>query len=287
MALSLRCLVTFLALSALAPIRAAEDDAQATSDVQDADGSPDSGDEAGDTGADLKVEEDDTAKAKQIMSSAEELQEKLGQLNALLEMKGDSVDPALKERLDGLKKQLAGLGLGDTASTWTNSKDAQELYGQCIVLSMKRMGMRRPATLNGVAKLADPKTTKEAASTNDFIRMVATCLTDIEVEELNDAKKGRLAQLPKKMATKAASSEGRQAVLSLENEMWSSLQEVAAAFNKENKGDQDPANAPPVKMGLAAMVVFFAIVGVLGKKFMDMQNKSTEKKEKKKDKKAK
>merc|ERR1719253_303812 len=58
-----------------------------------------------------ETDEEKAAKAEAFVDSAKELNEKLAQLKALLDAKGEGADPALKERLQGLQQQLQGLGL--------------------------------------------------------------------------------------------------------------------------------------------------------------------------------
>merc|ERR1719163_951729 len=68
----------------------------------------------------------DEEKGQAFADSAKELQEKLAQLRALLDAKGEGADPGLKEKLAGLESQLKGLGLEELTGGGTqNSPELQ------------------------------------------------------------------------------------------------------------------------------------------------------------------
>ena len=94
--------------------------------------------------------------------SARELQEKLAQLKGLLAAKGGGIDPALKDRLDGLSNQLTGLGISAEGADGAmaqvaggiDNKEAEKFVATCVTLAMKRAGIRRPTTLGALRQLA-------------------------------------------------------------------------------------------------------------------------------------
>lgn len=226
--------------------------------------------------------------------SAKELQEKLAQLKGLLDKRGGAVDPALKERLDGLTKQLAGLGFAgaaaDGAMSRAGNKEADKFIANCITMSLKRAGMRRPSTLGALRRLASGKLTVEEATGMEFVRLVAVCITGLSDAELKQFNDGKLDKLPKALADKAASSEGKKEVLNLEKELpgaWEMLARVAAPLYDSVSGASGAGQRPPVLYGLLAGIPALLMVGFLAKKFLDMQKGKNEKEERKKEKAAK
>eukprot|EP00419_Tripos_fusus_P047076 CAMPEP_0172820932 /NCGR_PEP_ID=MMETSP1075-20121228/15597_1 /TAXON_ID=2916 /ORGANISM="Ceratium fusus, Strain PA161109" /LENGTH=309 /DNA_ID=CAMNT_0013661679 /DNA_START=19 /DNA_END=948 /DNA_ORIENTATION=- len=228
--------------------------------------------------------------------SARELQEKLAQLKGLLAAKGGGIDPALKERLDGLTKQLQGLGINaegadgamnQVAGSFDN-KEAEKFVATCVTLSMKRAGLRRPTTLGALRQLASGKLKPEEAQNMELVRLVAACITGLSDTELKDYESGKLGALPKNLADKAAKAEGMQEVLNLEKELpgvWDILRKVAGPLYES----VSPAagSSPPVLYGLVAGIPVVLMVGFLAKKFFDMQKDKQELADKKKEKAAK
>jgi hypothetical protein len=215
------------------------------------------------------------------VDSAKELQEKLAQLKALLDKKGDAADPALKERLEGLTQQLSGLGLGSLlGEEQASSPELREFLGGCVMMAMRRSGPQRPATLGALAKLADKETTPERAGDFELARMVAVCVNDMSDEELAQFKSGKLAVLPKAMAAKAADPESKAEVLKIEAPVWAELQVVAAAMQKQLVGDVE-MQRPPIMQGLCAGIPVLGMIFFLATKFREMQKDKVAKKEKK------
>merc|ERR1719229_116652 len=217
---------------------------------------------------------DSAAKAATIVDSAKDLQEKLGQLKALLDKKGDAADPALKERLAGLEQQLSGLGLGGLtgAPEEASSPELREFLGGCVMMSMRRSGAQRPATLGALAKLADTAITMERAGDHEFVRMVATCVNELTDEELKQYKAGKLQVLPKTLAAKAAQAESKAEVLKIEAPVWAELQLIAGAIRKQIVGDEE-ARQPPIIQGLVAGIPVLGMIFFLGLKFREMQKR--------------
>lgn len=230
--------------------------------------------------APMSEEEMSEAKAAGIVDSARELQEKLAQLRALLDKKGDGADPALKERLDGLTQQLSGLGLGSlTGEEQPSSPELQEFLSSCVMMSMRRSGMQRPATIGALAKLADKTITPERAGDFELVRMVATCVNELSDVELSDFKKGKLQVLPKNLAEKAAAPESKAEVLKMDAPVWAELQVVAAVMQKQIMGDAE-VQKPPIMQGLLAGVPVLGMVIFLVTKFKEMQKREVTKKDK-------
>jgi hypothetical protein len=230
--------------------------------------------------APMSEEEISEAKAAGIVDSARDLQEKLAQLRALLDKKGDGADPALKERLDGLTQQLSGLGLGSlVGEEQPSSPELREFLGSCVMMSMRRSGMQRPATIGALAKLADTTTTPERAGDFELVRMVASCVNELTDEELSDSKKGKLQVLPKHLAAKAADPESKAEVLKIEAPVWAELQVVAAAMQKQIMGDAE-VQKPPIMQGLMAGIPVLGMVIFLATKFNEMQKREVIKKDK-------
>lgn len=212
--------------------------------------------------------------------SASELTDKLAQLKALLDAKGD-VDPDLKAKLDGLQSQLASLGLGDLGGSGYSSvpvKELQEFLTSCVGLTMKRVGASRPATIGTLKRLANGKLTPTEAATQDFWRMTATCINHLTELELQQAKGGGLQKLPNQYVEMSKKPEAEKGVLDLDQHIWKELKSVAIAL----VGVQEDAPKPPMIYGLIAAVPLVCVLGFLGKKFFDMQAEQDGKKNKKK-----
>lgn len=242
--------------------------------------------EAAATEGEPESEADAEARAQAFASSAQELQEKLGQLKALLDKKGEGADPALKERLKGLEEQLDSLGLGLGGGS---NKELAEFLGGCVAMSMRRAGVRRPSTLGALRKMANNKLTPEQAADTELFRMVGVCVAELTDAELAQFKAGKLSMLPQAMADKAAKAEAKEQVTGMEPGVYKELRLVSEALLKQFAGDDE--GALPMKQGLMAGIPLIAIFAFLGKKFMDMQKREQEdaakrekKKEKKKDK---
>lgn len=219
-----------------------------------------------------------------LEDSATELAQKLEQLKALLDAKGDSADPDLKARLAGLSGQLASLGLGDMAENLgggglPQSKELTEFLTVCVGLSMKQMtgaGGRGQANL-ALKLLAKDKLKPEQAKTMDMWKLTATCINELTEEELQQFKKKKLSKLPKAHVENAKKPEAEKQVLELDEQIWGELKVIATAM----VGDEEEP-APPIIPGILAGVLFLGAVGFLGKKFMDMQSDKGDKKDKKK-----
>jgi len=223
----------------------------------------------------------DAAAAETIVDSAKELSEKLGQLKALLDKKGDAADPVLKERLEGLEQQLSGLGLSSLVNPeQASSPELREFLGSCVMMSLRRAGAQRPATLGALSRLADKETTMARAGDFEFVRMVAICVNELTDDELKEIKTGKLTVLPKGLAAKAAEPESKAEVLKIEAPVWAELQVVAAAMQKQLVGDAE-AQRPPIMQGLAAAVPVLGMIIFMVSKFREMQKRETAKQEKK------
>jgi len=225
----------------------------------------------------------DEEKGAQFVDSAMELQDKLAQLRALLDSKGDAADPALKERLASLETQLSALGLGNLGAP----KDAgptrellQFIMG-CVTMSMRRVGVKRPSTIGALRRLANEQLSRQDASLMDLYRMSATCINEFNDDELEQYKAGKLTVLPKAYVEKAKTDDGKQNVLQLDDSIWKSMQTVAASIIKEI-GEDAPSTPITNVVGLLGAVPLLALLSFLGKKFYDMQQEKNEKKDKKK-----
>jgi len=226
---------------------------------------------------------------------AKELKEKLGLLKELLVKKhGAGADPALKERLDGLTKQLENIGLSlgglDTDSSARNNAE-QQVLAACITMAIKRAGPKHTATFKALRRMASGSLKAEEASELPLMRMVAVCVTGLSDTEYKRFTAGKLDELPKSLADKAALPAAKAEVLALENEIpgvWDQLVTVARPMYdtmKEAVGKE--AGTPPIMYGLVAAIPLLLGFAFLGKKFFDMQRDLQEKNERKKEKAAK
>jgi len=225
----------------------------------------------------------DEEKGAQFVDSAMELQDKLGQLRALLDSKGDAADPALKERLASLETQLSSLGLGNLGAP-KNAAPTRELLQfimGCVTMSMRRVGVKRPSTIGALRRLANEQLTRQDASLMEIYRMSATCITEFTDDELEQYKAGKLTVLPKAFVEKAKTEDGKQNVLKLDDSIWTSMQTVAASIIKEI-GEDAPSTPVTNVVGLLGAIPLLALLSFLGKKFYDMQQEKNGKKDKKK-----
>lgn len=218
-------------------------------------------------------EEVDEEKGQQFVDSAKELQEKLAQLKALLDAKEGGADPALKEKLAGLENQLKGLGL-DGLTGGGQSPEVTEFLGACVAMSMRRIGMQRPATLGALRKLVDDKMPPEEAAKNELWRMVGVCITEFKEDEFADFKAGKTRVLPKTYVDAAKKPEADKMVLELDAQHWESLKEISKGLLAELTGGD--GEKPPFNAGLLAMVPLILMIGFLAKIYMDQQKKKEE-----------
>jgi len=252
----------------------AEDDVQVTEEAGEAT-----------EGGDGEGEEVDGAS---LQDSAQELSDKLAQLTALLDAKGEGADPELKARLDGLKAQLGGLGLGDMmdgGGAMAPSPELTEFLTGCVAMSVRRAGAQRPATVSALRRLADDKLSPEEAAKVDLWRMVGACINDLTQQELEQFKSGQLVMLPKAYVEMSKKPEVEESVKSIEATMWSELKTISKALLKELGGNPED-NKPPVKFAALFAIPVLGAAAFLAKKFMDMQGEAGTKKEKKKSKKS-
>jgi hypothetical protein len=231
---------------------------------------------------------DEDAKGQQFVDSAKELQEKLGQLKALLDAKGgDGADPALKERLSGLEDQLKSLGLdGLTGGGAGENSALTEFLSACLVLSMRRVGVQRQATLSALRKLASNKLLPAEAAKVELWRMVGVCVADFTEEEYNDYKAGKMKMLPKAYVDASKKPEAEEKVVGLEAAHWEELRKISEGLHKELVGDTSKEKLP-VMYGVLAMVPFAVGIGFLAKLYMNMNKEKEEKAKKKEQKKSK
>lgn len=234
--------------------------------------------EAAETG---EVGEAAASEAVNMEDSASELSQKLEQLKALLDAKGDNADPDLKARLAGLSSQLASLGLGDMADGLggvPQSKELTEFLTVCVGLSMKHMTSTssKSQAVTALKLLVKDKLKPEQAKSMDMWKLTATCINELTEQELAQFKKHKLAKLPKVYVDAAKKPEAEKQVLELDEQIWGELKVIATAL----VGDEEEP-PPPIIPGILAGVLFLGAVGFLGKKFMDMQS-ANEKKDKKK-----
>lgn len=222
-----------------------------------------------------------------FVDSAKELQDKLAQLKGLLAAKGGDVDPQLKERLEGLEKQLEGLDLGGGLGGGSGGEASAELLeflGGCVMMSLRKAGMRKPQSLAALGALASGKLTQEEGSDLDLVRMVSVCISELTDKELAEFKAGQLQVLPQALAAKAADAGAKDVVLGIEAEVWKQLGPVSKALQSQILGDASGGRSLPSGVGLIAGVPLFLAFVFLGKKFLEMQARDGEKKDKKKSK---
>jgi len=252
----------------------AEEDMQVTEEVGDATG-------AGDA-------EGEEVDGTNLEDSAQELSDKLAQLKALLDAKGEGADPELKARLDSLQGQLGALGLGDIiggGGAMAPSQELTEFLTGCVAMSLRRAGAQRPATIGALRRLAEDKLSPDEAAKLDLWRMVGACINDLTQQELEQFKEGKLVMLPKAYVEMSKKPEVEESVKGLEETMWNELKTISRALLKELIGNTEEQK-PPVMFGALFAIPLLGVFAFLAKKFMDMQGEAGTKKEKKKGKKS-
>lgn len=223
-------------------------------------------------------------KGQKFVDSAKELQEKLGQLKALLDAKGEGADPALKEKLAGLEDQLKGLGLeGLTGGAAGSNPELTEFLGACVAMSMRRAGMQRPATLGALRKLVENKMPPAEAAKNELWRMVAVCVGDFREDEFADFKTGKMKILPKAYVDESKKPEAEKKVLEIDEQVWGELRKISDGLLKELAGP--PAEKPPMGAAYFLLIPFLGMIGFMCKLFFDMQKRNADKESKDKAKK--
>jgi len=215
------------------------------------------------------------------------LSDKLAQLKALLDAKGEGADPELKARLDSLQGQLGALGLGDMigGEGMAPSKELTEFLTGCVAMSLRRAGAQRPATIGALRRLAEDKLSREEAAKLNLWKMVGACINDLTQQELEQFKAGKLQQLPKAYVEMSKKPEAEEAVTKIDDSMWNELRTISKALLKELIGNTDEQK-PPVMFALMFAIPLLGAFAFLAKKFMDMQAETGTKKEKKKSKKS-
>jgi len=252
----------------------AEEDMQVTEEVGDATG-------AGDA-------EGEEVDGTNLEDSAQELSDKLAQLKALLDAKGEGADPELKARLDSLQGQLGALGLGDIiggGGAMAPSQELTEFLTGCVAMSLRRAGAQRPATIGALRRLAEDKLSPDEAAKLDLWRMVGACINDLTQQELEQFKEGKLVMLPKAYVEMSKKPEVEESVKGLEETMWNELKTISRALLKDLIGNTEEQK-PPVMFGALFAFPLLGALAFLAKKFIDMQGETGNKKEKKKSKKS-
>lgn len=224
----------------------------------------------------------DEAKGQEFVDSARELQEKLGQLRALLDAKGEGADPALKERLAGLEKQLGGLGLdGLTGAAAGSSPELTEFLSACVAMSLRRAGMQRPATLGALRKLVQKKLPPAEAAHHELWKMVAVCVTECKEDEFAGFKSGKLKILPKVYVDAAKEDGAVQKVLEIEEPVWEELRKISEGLLAELVGNTEETSKLPGGAGMFAMIPFIGVIGLMVWGFFRMQKDADDTKAKK------
>jgi len=219
-----------------------------------------------------------------IEDSAAELGQKLEQLKALLDAKGENADPELKANLDGLSGQLSALGLGDilggeAAPSLPDSKELQEFLTACVMLSMKVAGDSKSSTLGALRYLVRGKLTPAEASEMELWKMTATCINELTEQELQQFKSGKLRKLPKNLIELSKKPEATKQVIDIEDNVWKQLAVISQAI----VGAPEDQPKQPIYLGMMFAIPLLCVFGFLGKKFMDMQTAKKKPKDKKRE----
>jgi hypothetical protein len=241
--------------------------------------------DAEDTAVDEDASGDDASNAANVdkfSNSAKEVQDKLGQLRALLDQRGDSADPKLKEQLEQLEAQLKGLDLSSLANPAGSDEGVTKLMGACAMLSVKRAGAQRPSTMAGLRRLSDSSLSKQDAADSEISRMIVACVNELTGDQLDQYTGGALQMLPKEIANKASTPEARDYLTQLDDTLWGHLQVTAKTLyeqlREQRGGGEDLATSNYI--GLLALLPMVAIALFIGKKFYDMQQMQGAKKDK-------
>lgn len=211
------------------------------------------------------------AKGQEFVDSARELQEKLGQLRALLDAKGEGADPALKERLAGLETQLTGLGLDGLTGGAGSSPEMTEFLSACVAMSLRRAGMQRPATLGALRRLVQKKLSPAEAAQQELWKMVAVCVAECKEDEFASFKSGKLKILPKVYVDAAKEPDAEKKVLEIEEPVWDDLRRISEGLLAELVGNQEEGSKLPGGAGMFAMIPFAVIIGLMVYGFLKLQ----------------
>merc|ERR1719263_45668 len=152
-------------------------------------------------------------------------------------------------------------------------------------MSLRRAGAQKPATIGALRKVAEDKVSREEAAKLDLWKMVGACVNDLTQQELEQFKEGKLQQLPKAYVEMSKKPEAEEAVIQIEEAMWSELKTISTALLQQLVGNTED-NKPPVMFGALFAIPLLGVFGFLAKKFMDMQAETDTKKDKKKSKKS-
>mmetsp|Transcript_76421 Transcript_76421/g.181783 ORF Transcript_76421/g.181783 Transcript_76421/m.181783 type:complete len:297 (-) Transcript_76421:46-936(-) len=265
--------------------------AEEAGDVEVVDGAEDAAGQAGssdEASSDEAAQEGSDGEGQTPMSfedSAKEVQARLSQLKDLLKARGKDVDPELMEKLGGLESQLQGLG---ATLGLASNPEAHDLYASCMSMSVMRAGATRKSTRQTLRQMASGDLGQPEAAKVDLLKMVATCINDLTVEELQQYKAKSIGLLPKALAEKATSAEASTQVEELGADVWLQLKAIASELAKEL---EENASNTPVGSGWqvavipATLAVFFMMKGF--RAMMKRKDEAKKKKEKKEAKKQK
>jgi len=226
--------------------------------------------------------EGSTEDAQAYLDSASELKDKLAQLQELISARGEKGDPDLNAKLEGLSKQLEGLGLDGLGGGVGQSRELTEFLSGCVSMSIRKAGIQRSGTISALKKVANKEIDLAGAAELELWKYVGVCVNDLTDGELADYKRGDLRELPKAMVTAAQQEGAQEKVTSIDANVWKELQTIAKAMLDDLAGNKEQ---PPTMIGALFAIPLIGIFAFLAKKFMDMQNKDTTKpKDKKKNK---
>merc|ERR1719174_810650 len=171
--------------------------------------------------------------------STAEMQQKLSQLKALLELqsaKGAELTPEQKEMLSELGdlEQLSDSVAGNANSDKEAevSPELTDILDCCISVSMNHLGPRHQGTTMGALKrlVGGDLPPSGAVKLNKFWRLVAVCINEVSTDQVAHYKSGELMNIPAEWAVQAKSETSKELVAGLDLQMWTGLKALASSI---------------------------------------------------------
>lgn len=168
------------------------------------------------------------------------LRAKFQQLQALMEARGEGIDPELVERAKELQGQLNDLEqrAGQLSSSGEAARTPAEVKARLLtsrsaacaaMASATSGGLKVPIVASALKALVEDRLPVREAARLGFFQQVAVCINHASDEQLAEFRVGRSPQLPEALLERAGrEEEAVLEVLEVYSESWIELKEVAS-----------------------------------------------------------
>lgn len=154
------------------------------------------------------------------------MREKLDEVKALIAARSGDMDQDTLDKVESLERQLDALESQHTELALNASR-----VPACMAMSARRQGGLRNASVEAALRgLAEGTLPVAEAARMDLYRMIAVCIANVSVKDLEDFRDGKLPHLPDAYAERAEGPEGEAQVAELFVEDWEYLSQLAVHF---------------------------------------------------------